>query len=74
MIKCVANKNDRLNNKEMKEYRALTGKISWDAAGTRPDLADDVCELATKNKAATMADIRTTNKVLKKAQMEDVKI
>jgi len=72
--KRVADKDDRLIDKELKDYRALTGQISWAASSTRPDLAYDVPELATKNKYATLADIKHANKVLQKAQMEDIKI
>ena len=73
IVKCK-DKNEKLSAKKFKEYRALTGQLSWAAENTRPDIAYDVRELSTRNKAATYEDLRTANKVLKKAQMENVSI
>ena len=72
-IKRVGGKED-LTKAEFKQYRALTGQLSWAAENTRPDIVFDVRELATKNKEATLDDLRTAHKVLKKAQKEEVKI
>ena len=73
-IKRVGRGETKLNKAEFKKYRALTGQLSWAAENTRPDIAYDVRELATKNKDATLEDLTKANKVLKKAQKEDVKI
>ena len=43
----VANKDEKLNNKEFKAYRGLTGQLSWAAENSRPDLSFDVRDLAT---------------------------
>ena len=72
--KRVANKDEKLNAKEFKSYRGITGQLAWAASNTRPDLANDVRELATKNKNATFADIKIANKILKKAKSKEVKI
>ena len=34
-----ADKKDKLTQLEMKEYHKVTGKLSWLAQGTRPDLS-----------------------------------
>ena len=68
------NSGEKLNRQEMKRYRGLTGQLSWAADNTRADLAYDVRELATKTKDATLKDIQKANKVLKKAQKEQVKL
>ena len=70
----VADKNEKLSPSEFKDYRALTGQLSWAAENSRPDLSYDVRELATRNKFATFHDIHRANKVLRKAQQMDVKI
>ena len=70
MIKCVANNADRMNDIDVKEYRALTGQLAWAAEMTRPDLCFDARELSTRNKEATYSDVKKANKVLKKAQKE----
>ena len=63
-----------LNKPQFKEYRRLTGQLAWAVENSRPDLAFDVRHLATMNKGATIADIKNANKILKKAQNENVKI
>ena len=68
------NSDEKLNKEEMKLYRGLTGQLSWAAENTRPDLAYDVREMATRNKDASLKDIQKANKVLKKAQMEQVRL
>ena len=73
-IEKVKDKNEKLSVRKFKEYRALTGQLSWAAENTRPDIAFDVRELSTRNKSATYEDLRNANKVLKKAQMEKVSI
>ena len=49
---------EKLNKEEMKACRGLTGQLSWAADNTRPDLAYDVRELATKTKDACLKDIQ----------------
>ena len=58
----------------MKEYRKYTGKISWLAQGTRPDLSYSALQLAKKNNSATIADLRNVNKVVEKIKKEDNKV
>ena len=58
----------------MKDFRALTGKLSWVAENTRPDIAFDVRELSSKNHTATLDDIRYANKVLKKVKLNESKV
>jgi hypothetical protein len=66
--------DEKLNKEEMKAYRGLTGQLSWAADNTRPDLAYDVRELATKTKDACLKDLQRANKVLKKAQISCVRL
>ena len=73
-IKRVGDKDSKLDKDEFKQYRALTGQLSWAAGNTRPDLAFDVRDLATRNKYATLEDLRNANKVLRKAKLEQVKV
>ena len=68
------NNNEKLNKMEMKMYRGLTGQLSWAADNTRPDLSYDVRELATRNKDASLKDLQKANKVLKKAQKDQVRL
>ena len=63
-------KDEKLPKNKFKEYRALTGQLSWAAELTRPDISFDARELSTKNKDATYEDLKHANKVLKKAQLE----
>ena len=70
----MANENEKLNTAEFRAYRALTGQLTWASENSRPDLCFDVRELATKNKYATFTDILTANKILKKAQQDEIRI
>merc|ERR1712115_144449 len=56
-----ANRNEKLTNAELKEYRKYTGKISWLAQGTRPDLSYSTLNLAKKNNNAVISDLRNVN-------------
>ena len=49
-----------------KEYRFVTGKISWLAKSTRPDLNYTAFQMSKKNTNTTIADLQDTNRVLKK--------
>ena len=75
-IQCnrVGSKNEKLNQTEFKAYRGLTGQLSWAAQNTRPDIAYDARDLATRNKNATLEDLKHANKILKKAQKDDIRI
>ena len=73
-IKRVGDKNEKLNKEEFEYYRGLTWQLSWVASNTRPDIASDVRELATRNKIATLNDIKIANKILKKVKLQDVHI
>ena len=66
----LAGKDEKLSKQKFKEFRGLTGQLSWAAENTRPDLSFDARELSTKNKDATYDDLKYANKVLKKAQLE----
>ena len=52
----------------MKEYRKVTGKISWLANYTRPDMIYTSLSMSKKTKNATIADLRNVTKVVKKAK------
>merc|ERR1712101_34810 len=56
-----ANRTEPLTKAELKEYRKYTGKLSWLAQGTRPDLSYSALNLSKKNNSATIADLRNIN-------------
>ena len=45
----LADKDENLSKQKFKEFRGLTGQLSWAAENTRPDLSFDARELSTKN-------------------------
>jgi len=69
-----ANGTEPLTKAELKEYRKHTGKLSWLAQGTRPDLSYSVIELSKKNNSATIADLRNINRIIEKVKKEENKI
>ena len=50
----AAKVDELLTKIENKIYRKFTGKISWLAANTRPDLAIEALEMSKKNASATI--------------------
>ena len=66
--------NERLIKLELKEYRKYTGKISWLAQGTRPDLSYSALQLAKRNNSVTFADLRNVNKIVEKIKKEENKV
>ena len=63
-----ADRDEELTSLEMKEYRKITGKVSWLANSTRPDLCYTALEMSKNNKSATIADLRGVNRVLNKVR------
>ena len=57
-----ARKDKEWTKMEFKEFRKITGKISWLANSTRPDLSFT----SKKNNSATIADLRNVSRVIKK--------
>merc|ERR1712081_85523 len=67
-------RNEKLTTAELKEYRKYTGKISWLAQGTRPDLSYSTLNLAKKNNNAVISDLRNVNRIVEKIKTEKNKI
>ena len=66
--------DEPLTREEMKVIRKYVGKINWLAANVRPDLAIDSLELAKKQKKATLKDLRSINRIIKKVYEKDNKV
>merc|ERR1719228_2215901 len=64
----TAKVDELLTKIEYKTYKKYTGKISWLAANTRPDLAIDALEMSKKNANATLRDLKKVNKVLSRVK------
>merc|ERR1712240_580364 len=69
-----AKRDEKLTKAEIKEYRKYTGKISWLAQGTRPDLSYSALDLAKKNNNATISDLRNIDRIVEKVKKEENKI
>ena len=59
-----------LTTKEKDLLRSKLGQILWISNQTRPDISFDVSSLATNLSEATVKDIVTTNKVIKKIKSQ----
>ena len=53
---------------ELREYRKMTGKLSWLANSTRLDLSYTALAMSKKNNSAKIKDLRDISRVLKKAK------
>ena len=62
-IRRVKDRNEPLTKFEMKEYRKMTGKISWLANSTRLDLSFTALRMSKNNKEATISDLRNRNRI-----------
>ena len=69
-----ADRDEELTGLEMKEYRKITGKISWLANSTRPDLCYTSLAMSKNNKGATIGNLRDVSRVLKKVREPESKI
>ena len=58
----------------MKEYRILTGKLSWLAQGTHLNLNYTMLAMSEKNNSASLADIQKVNKVMKKVKSKEIEV
>merc|ERR1712115_7961 len=68
------NRTEKITKAELKEYRKYTGKLSWLAQGTRPELSYSALDLAKKNNTATISDLRNINRIVEKVKKEENKI
>ena len=69
-----ASNDEPLTRTEFKVYRKFTGKISWLAANTRPDLAITALEMSKKNSSATIGDLKNINRVVEKIKSQPSRV
>ena len=63
---CRADRDKSLTKAELKEYRKVTGKLSWLANSTQPDLSYIALSMSKKNISAKISDLKNVSRVLKK--------
>ena len=59
------NPHRSLTKEETTSFRASLRKLKWLAGMTRPEISFEVCQISTRVKNATVADILSINKVIK---------
>ena len=67
-------KDDSLTSTELRDLRALLGKLNWIARQTRPDLSFDICSVSVNIKKATVKDILYANKIVQKLHNDNINI
>ena len=65
---------DILTTNEQYQFRAVCGQLNWVSTQSRPDICYDVCQLSTKLNEATVDDLLTANKVIKKLKISDISL
>ena len=65
-------KEKYLCQKGVRQLRGIAGQLLWVAAQTRPDISFSACDVSMSLKDATIQDIFTANKVLKKLKSDKV--
>ena len=61
-------RDDEVSQEERSKFRAVVGQLNWVATQTRPDISFDVCDLSTKFNCATVGDIMSANKTVKRVK------
>ena len=61
-------RDDPLTKTELKVFRKMTGKLSWSANSTRPDLSYTALAMSKKNNSAQIKDLRDITRVVNKAK------
>ena len=61
-------RDDPLTRAELKVFRKMTGKLSWLANSTRPDLSYTALAMSKKNNSAQIKDLRDITRVINKAK------
>ena len=69
-----AKKDELLTRDELKVYRKMTGKLSWLANSTRPDLSYTALEMSKNNKTAQIKDLRDVSRIVNKAKGRSSKV
>ena len=67
-------KNELLDKHEVKELRAVAGRLLWVSSNTRPDLAYDTCVVSNYGKAPTVSSCLLANKAVQKAKKTHLKL
>ena len=63
-----ADRDDPLTKAELKVFRKMTGKLSWLANSTGPNLSYTTLAISKKNNSAQIKDMRDITRVVKKAK------
>ena len=58
-----ADEDKDLTKHEIKDIRKITGKLSWLANSTRPDLSYTALAMSKKNNSAKLSDLRNVSRV-----------
>ena len=61
-------RDDPLTRAELKVFRKMTGKLSWLANSTHPDLSYTALAMSKKNNSAQIKDLRDITRVINKAK------
>ena len=69
-----ADKEKDLTKPQIRDFRKITGKLSWLANSTRPDLSYTALAMSKKNNSAEISDLMSVSRVLKKVQERSSKI
>ena len=67
-------RDEDLTKNKIKEYWKVTGKLSWLANSTRPDLSYTALAMSKKNTTAQIKDLRDITRVISKAEEHSSKI
>ena len=69
-----ADRDEYLTKVELKIFRKMTGKLSWLANSTHPDISYTALAMSKKNNSSQIKDLRYISRVLKKGKERSSKM
>ena len=61
-----------LTETEAQRFQTLAGQLNWTSSQTRPDISYQPCEVSTSIKHATVCDLKTANKYIRKVKSLEI--
>jgi hypothetical protein len=69
-----SNYQSPLNEEQKEHLKSMVGQLLWISNNSRPDVSYDVCDLSNSVSEATLKEISTSNKIIRRLNSDQVSI